>query len=87
MEEVAAVVLLFGGGTVVAFAFSPIGRAIAARIRGERPTSGPLATDPAVLDELDHLREELGQIQERLDFTERLLADRREPAVLKDPEA
>ncbi len=85
MEEVLAIVFIFGGATIAIFSYSPIGRAIAARIRGESSTT-TAATDPAVLDELDRLREELGQLQERLDFTERLLADRRQPAALEGPE-
>ena len=87
MEEVLAIVLIFGGGAIAAFSYSPIGRAVAARIRGETPGATSPMTDPAVLDELERLRDELGQVQERLDFTERMLADRREPASLKDPEA
>ena len=65
MEEVLGILLIFGGGAIAVFAYSPIGRAVAARIRGD--TAGQIA-------------------QERLDFTERLLADRREPAALKPPE-
>jgi hypothetical protein len=87
MEEVLAVTFLFGGGALVLIAYSPIGKALAARIRGETPGQSPSATDPAVLDEIEHLREELGQVQERLDFTERMLAGRRESAALKTPEA
>ena len=87
MEEVLAVVLLFGGGAVALLAYSPIGRAVAARIRGDTTGQALPITDPAVLDEIEHLREELVQVQERLDFTERLLAERREPSALKPPEA
>jgi hypothetical protein len=46
MAEILAIVLLFGGGAFAAFCSSPIGKAIAARIR------------------------------ERLDFTDRLLANK-----------
>lgn len=76
MEDIVAIVLLFGGGTLALMAYSPIGKAIAARIRGE--TAHTLAalqgTDPLVLEELERLRQELDQVHERLDFTERLLA-------------
>ena len=88
MEDILAIILLFGGGTVAALAFSPIGRAIAARIRGETPqTMAALqATDPAILEELERLRQELAEVQERLDFTERMLANRGEAPALKAPE-
>ena len=88
MEEVLAIIFLFGGGTLAALSFSPVGRAIAARIRGETPQAmAALGTDPAVLEELDRLRQELDQVHERLDFTERLLANRADPSALKAPEA
>lgn len=70
-----SVILIFGGGTAVLLAHSPIGRAVAARLRGEPVT--PAAPDPAVLAELDQLRLELTEVQERLDFAERLLAQHR----------
>jgi hypothetical protein len=83
MEEILAIVFLFGGGTLAMIAYSPIGRAVAARIRGEPSPGTPGPTDPAVLDELERLRDELSQVHERLDFTERLLAERKEPSALK----
>jgi len=52
----------------------PIGAAIAERIRG-----GPLAAeDSAIAAEVDHLRGRLAEVEERLDFAERLLAQARE---------
>ena len=52
----------------------PIGAAIAERIRGgARP-----ADDPALASEVDHLRGRLAEVEERLDFAERLLAQARE---------
>lgn len=75
IEAILAIVLIFGGGTAVLLSHSPIGRAIAARLRGEQPL--PPGPDPAVLAELDQLRLELIDVQERLDFAERLLAQHR----------
>lgn len=75
MEDILALLLIFGGGTLVAISFSPVGRAFAERIRGGHQSSEP---DPAVLEELDRIRTELGELQERVDFTERLLAKTRE---------
>ena len=76
MEDILAVILIFGGGTCAAISFSPIGRALADRLRGKpAPSADP---HPDVLDELDRMRQELSDVQERLDFTERLLAETRE---------
>ncbi len=88
MEDILAIIFIFGGATLGLVAYSPIGKAIAARIRGETP--GAMAalqgTDPGVLEEIDRLREELAEVNERLDFTERLVASRTEPSALKQPE-
>lgn len=70
MEDILAIILLFGGGAAIAISFSPIGAAIAARIRGNAVT---VETDPQVLAELDDLRGQLAELQERVDFSERLL--------------
>jgi hypothetical protein len=71
MEDILALVLIFGGGSLVALSFSPVGRAIADRIRGHAPQPGP---DPALLDEMDRMRQELAELNERVDFAERLLS-------------
>jgi hypothetical protein len=80
MEDILAIVLIFGGGTAIAIAFSPIGKAIAERIRG-RAVDGE--TDPGVLAELDEMRAQLSELQERMDFSERLLAKGREGDALQ----
>lgn len=69
MEDILALILIFGGGTLVAISFSPIGKAIANRIRG----AAEIQTDPEVLAELDDLRAQLSEVHERLDFAERML--------------
>lgn len=75
MEDILAIVLIFGGGTAIAISFSPIGRAIAERIRGK---GALVETDPQVLAELDELREQVAELHERVDFSERLLGQSRE---------
>jgi hypothetical protein len=80
MEEILAVILLFGGGTAVGLSFSPVGRAFAARIRGAVPAPEP---DPELRAEVDLLRQDVAELQERLDFTERMLAQRADPARLQ----
>jgi hypothetical protein len=60
----------------LAFAFvivkvlSPIAGAIGHRIRGGRDS----APDPQLAEEVDQLRTRLAEVEERLDFAERLLA-------------
>lgn len=74
VERVLAIIFLFGGGAIVGISYSPIGKAVADRFRhGKSPSPAP-ELDPAVYEELDHLRADLSEMQERLDFAERLLA-------------
>jgi hypothetical protein len=84
MEDIIAVTLIFGGGTLFLLSVSPVGRAIADRIRGRTVSSEPERLERledsqvAVMEELDHVRQELSDVQERLDFTERFLAQQRD---------
>lgn len=74
MEDILAILLIFGGGTLTALSFSPVGRAVADRLRhGSQPLPAP-EVDHAIYDELDRLRMDVSELQERVDFTERLLA-------------
>ena len=85
MEDVLAVILIFGGGTLFLLAISPIGRAIADRIRGKGEAGrGKGATD-AVVDELEGLRREVAELAERMDFIERLQAKPRDADRLAPP--
>ncbi|MGD8727311.1 MAG: hypothetical protein PVH40_06675 [Gemmatimonadales bacterium] len=80
--------LLFGGGTLFLLAISPVGRALAFRIR----RGGPEGADAtlrrlqdaqlALLDEVDSVRREVAELQERLEFTERMLLRQSEPEQL-----
>ncbi len=85
MEDILALILIFGGGACIAMSFSPIGRALADRIRGKSATPGvadvrtELAEHKETLDqELEALRHEVAELAERMDFAERLLAKNRE---------
>jgi hypothetical protein len=44
--------------------------------RMEAREAGP---DPATVSEMEQMRQRLGELEERVDFTERLLAQQREP--------
>jgi hypothetical protein len=83
MEDILAVVFLFGGGTLFLLSISPVGRALADRLRANaRP-----AQDPELLAEVDALRQELAELQERVDFAERILLSGSERGELKRGEA
>jgi len=85
VEGVLAIIFLFGGGACIAISFSPIGRALADRIRGKSASAGgsdlrtELAEQKEALDqELEAVRREVAELAERMDFAERLLAQNRE---------
>ncbi len=84
MEDLLLIVLVFGGGTLFLLAISPIGRAVADRIRGRASAPPPVADGAreAVLDELQQLRREVAELAERVDFVERLQATPRNPERL-----
>jgi hypothetical protein len=79
VEDILAIVFLFGGGTLAAIAFSPIGRAVADRIRRRTGrTDQDLAEQAELRDALDGLRREVAELAERVDFMERLTARAKE---------
>ena len=63
------VVLVFAGGFVV---LKPLAAALAERIR--RSPELPQEGNQELIDEVRAMRQELAEIAERVDFTERLLA-------------
>jgi hypothetical protein len=70
MEGLFAITFIFGGGTLFLLSISPVGKALADRIRGVKPET---AQDPELLAEVDALRQEVAELHERVDFTERIL--------------
>jgi len=70
-EAIAVAALVFG---IVKILTGPIGRVIAERLRGAPPPP----QDPALAAEVDLLRTRLAEVEERLDFAERLLASARQ---------
>jgi len=76
MESLFAITFIFGGGTLFLLSISPVGKALADRLRGNVPP----AQDPELLAEVEALRHEVAELQERVDFTERMLSshERRE---------
>jgi hypothetical protein len=83
VEDILAIIFIFGGGTAIAVAFSPIGKAIADRIRGRSLQPGaPLEELDEVRGQLQSVQEQLSELAERQDFTERLLAKQKERSAL-----
>jgi hypothetical protein len=82
------IVALLASGVVLSLFSFHIGRALADRVRGTLRTAG--GEDVKVLreevsGELQQLRSEVGELAERLDFAERLLAKDREAARIGPP--
>jgi hypothetical protein len=71
IEGVLAIILIFGGGTLFLLSISPVGKALADRLRGRVEP----AQDPELLAEVDALRQEVAELHERVDFTERILLE------------
>ena len=89
MEDILAIVFLFGGGTLFLLSISPIGRAFADRIRA-RGQGGDVRSElvehkEALEQELEAVRREVAELAERVDFAERLLAKNRESERLAPP--
>ena len=74
MEGILAIVFIFGGGTLFLLSVSPVGRALAERLRGN---AGP-SHDPELLNEVDALRQEVAELHERVDFAERIMLNTHE---------
>jgi hypothetical protein len=70
-EAIAFVGLAF----LLAKVLGPIGAAVGARIRGRRRDGAP---DHRLASEVDELRTRLAEVEERVDFAERLLAGGRQ---------
>jgi hypothetical protein len=69
MEGILAITFIFGGGTLFLLSISPVGKALADRLRGNVEP----AHDPELLAEVDALRQEVAELHERVDFAERIL--------------
>jgi hypothetical protein len=80
-EGILAITFIFGGGSLFLLALSPAGKALADRIRHGTQSAGPAELDPGMLAELEQLRQDVTELQERVDFTERLLAQKASSAL------
>ena len=64
----------------------PLGEAILRAMAAGDAERDAEGTDPAVLQELDDLRARVAELEERVDFSERLLAQARERAEVRPGE-
>ncbi len=77
--EFILIMSIVGSSVALVFFFAvPLRRAWMRKIEGAAPPA-----DPEVLGELDHLRARVGELEERLDFAERLLARQRSAGELQ----
>ena len=78
-----AAVAFFSGA---AYVLRPFVSAISRRIAGEHRPPAPVLEDrDAILAELEQLHQEMSEVQERLDFTERVLARHEDAKRLAPP--
>jgi len=75
-------VALFFTIGAVAILRGPIGKALADRLAGRVPQQLPSADGDEMRADVDELRYRVAELEERLDFAERVLAQRREPGQL-----
>jgi hypothetical protein len=83
MEGLFAITFIFGGGTLFLLSISPVGKALAERLRGRAQP----AQDPELLAEMDALRQEVAELHDRVDFAERILMESRDRKELSKGEA
>ncbi len=92
MEDVIAVAVLGFFTTLITalVTFGPVGRAVAERLRG-KGASGALAEIEERFDDqaqqINAVHRQLGDLAERQDFSERLLAQAKERGLLAAPAA
>ena len=86
LEGIAAVVLLLGAGLILAALIWPLIRALARRIEGGAPSTEMQAELDGLRERVRQLEEmppRMAELEERLDFTERIVAQAREPDRLQ----
>ena len=77
----AAIPIWFGAAAAVILVFrGPVGQALARRISGD-VHDGPVEVPAELYAELDELRARVGELEERVDFSERLLVQKNENAA------
>jgi len=87
VQETVLIVLALVSATIIGVkVLAPLARAIARRLEGksgDQELRGDLEALREQVGELDHLRSRVAEIEERLEFAERLLAQGRERDLLR----
>lgn len=77
-EEFIAMMMLLSSGIALVFFFAvPVRKALLRKLEGGAPQQ-----DTHLLEDVDGLRERVGELEERLDFAERLIAQQRDASAL-----
>ena len=76
-------IIAVGGFFTWMIALSPVGKAYGERLRGQGGMTGE-GTEQ-VLQAIEDLRQEVTELSERVDFTERMLAKAKEKGLLEPP--
>jgi len=82
MEDILAIIMVFGTGMVGIIAFSPIGRAIAERLRHKDGALLPSEELDDLRNQVQSLQEQVSEIAERQDFSERVIAQARDRGAI-----
>ena len=70
-------IISVGGFFAWMIALSPVGKAFAERLRAAKTPAGDREGQEELLESVEHLRREVAELAERVDFTERLLGQQR----------
>lgn len=83
-QRFALIIILFFGG-VMPFLLAWLIPTVKARMkRLDAEAAAHMANDPRLYEEIDALRSRMGEFEERLDFTERMLTQSQENARLTE---
>ena len=80
MEGVLALmipIVAVGGFFAWMISLSPVGKAFAERLKHGPPTGGTSEDQAELVENVEHLRREVAELAERVDFTERLLGQQK----------
>jgi hypothetical protein len=79
-------IVAMGGFFAWMISISPLGKALAERLRhGPLPRGGAGEDQAELLDSVEQLRREVAELAERVDFTERLLGQQKAVEQLAKP--
>ena len=81
MEDIVAIIMVFSVPIIGVLALGPIGKAIGERLRGGASRQDHEELE-ALRDQVQGMQEQLSELAERQDFTERVVAQVREKGAI-----